>query len=195
MTETRTGSLSEPGPSQVPAGSAISPADVAGLRFFAFFTPAEVQSLLDHAQPCNFAAQAPIFAEGDAASGMYVIVSGEVEIRRVVAGTPDTLATLRPGDVFGESDVLQFEPAHRMASAFVTRECRALLFTHQHVEALCSANAACGQRLYRLLGAINMSRLERMNEMYMELFIEHCGKARVPVLKAMMQKLADEWGV
>jgi len=195
MTETRTSSLSEGDPSQGPAASALSPADVARLRFFTFFTPAEVQSLLDHAAPCTFAAQTPVFAEGDAASGMYVIVSGEVDIRRVVAGTRDTLATLRAGDVFGESDVLHFEPAHRMASAFAISECRALLFTHQHVEALCRSNAACGQKLYRLLGAINMSRLERMNSMYMELFIEHCGKAKVPALKALMQKLADEWGV
>ena len=195
MTETRSSSPSEKDPSQGPAASAPSPTDVAGLRFFAFFTPAEVQSLLDHAAPCSFAAQTPIFAEGDAAGGMYVIVSGEVDIRRVVAGTSDTLATLRGGDVFGESDILHFEPARRMASALVTRECRALLFTHQQVEALCRTDAACGQRLYRLLGAINMSRLERMNEMYMELFVQHCGKAKVPALKAMMQQLAEEWGV
>jgi len=195
MTETRSSSPSEKDPSQGPAASAHSPAGVAALRFFAFFTPSEDQSLLGHAAPCLFAAQTQIFSEGDAASGMYVIVSGEVEIRCVVDGTSDTLATLRAGDVFGESDVLHFEPARRMASAFATRECRALLFTHQHVEALCRADAACGQKLYRLLGAINMSRLERMNEMYMELFVQHCGKAKVPALKAMMQQLAEEWGV
>lgn len=49
-----------------------------------------------------------IFAEGDTAKAIYVIKNGAVEIRVGTRGdNPQTLATLRKGEVFGELALIE----------------------------------------------------------------------------------------
>ncbi|MRR12207.1 cyclic nucleotide-binding domain-containing protein [bacterium] len=56
-----------------------------------------------------------IFSQGDPAADLYVIVSGSVRIARVGQRGETELATLGPGDFFGEMGL--FAPGPRTASA------------------------------------------------------------------------------
>jgi len=69
----------------------------------------------DEAQP--FAAGTTIFEEGEAASVMYVVKSGEVSLE--VGGR--TLEALGPGDILGEMAMLI--DGHRTATAIAKTDC------------------------------------------------------------------------
>jgi CRP-like cAMP-binding protein len=56
-------------------------------------------------------AQTDIIREGEAGKGLFIIISGEVEVVRSAAGEkPMTLAKLEPGDIFGEMSLLANQP-------------------------------------------------------------------------------------
>jgi hypothetical protein len=58
-------------------------------------------------QLSRFPAGATIIRQGDPADAFYVIVRGEVTISRLVGETPVEIATLRPGEYFGEIGLLR----------------------------------------------------------------------------------------
>jgi CRP-like cAMP-binding protein len=64
----------------------------------------------------NFPKGSVIFEEGDLGLTMYVIESGEVEIRKLLGGEDRVLATLGKGDFFGEMCMLE-EDSPRSATA------------------------------------------------------------------------------
>ena len=73
----------------------------------------------------TFMAHEVIFREGEIGSYMYVILDGEIEIRkRVDAKTTRTMITLRKGDFFGEMSVIDKKP--RSATAVTVSGCRLL---------------------------------------------------------------------
>ena len=67
-----------------------------------------------------------IFSEGEQGSEMFIIIEGEVEIRkRTSSSTAKTLITLKPGDVFGEMAIIERKP--RSATAIATKASRMLV--------------------------------------------------------------------
>ncbi|MBM3502398.1 MAG: cyclic nucleotide-binding domain-containing protein [Alphaproteobacteria bacterium] len=63
-----------------------------------------------------------LFDEGDKGDAAYLIMKGQVEIRRGVRSSyPKVVSTLGPGDICGEMALFDDRP--RMASAVTTTEC------------------------------------------------------------------------
>jgi len=58
----------------------------------------------------TFGAGEVIFREGDRGDAAYMIVSGRCRAFRTVDGVEETLATMEPGDAFGEMALILFEP-------------------------------------------------------------------------------------
>ena len=58
----------------------------------------------------TFAAGEVIFREGDKGDAAYMIVAGRCRAFRTVDGVEETLATMEPGDAFGEMALILFEP-------------------------------------------------------------------------------------
>jgi cAMP-dependent protein kinase regulator len=65
-----------------------------------------------------------IIKEGDTASGLFLIVSGRVSILKEAGGSMTLLATLEPGDLFGEISLLLQKPS---TASVVAAENTALL--------------------------------------------------------------------
>ena len=58
----------------------------------------------------TFAAGELIVREGDKGDAAYMIVAGRCRAFRTVGGVEETLATMEPGDAFGEMALILFEP-------------------------------------------------------------------------------------
>jgi len=56
-------------------------------------------------------AGAELVEQGQRAAGLYVLLTGRAEVIRDTDGTGERLATLGPGDIFGEMSLLSGEPA------------------------------------------------------------------------------------
>jgi CRP-like cAMP-binding protein len=75
---------------------------------FAPFSTEERRAMAKRFQFLELESGAVLIEEGKRASGLFVLLSGEAEVSR---GQGESLATLRPGDVFGEMSLLTNEPA------------------------------------------------------------------------------------
>jgi CRP-like cAMP-binding protein len=67
-----------------------------------------------------------IIKEGDQAAGVFIIVSGKVEVVRGQGRNEQVLATLGPGDFFGEMALFEGFPRNATVRALEDTECLAL---------------------------------------------------------------------
>jgi CRP-like cAMP-binding protein len=76
-------------------------------------------------QPLDLKRRATVFAEGDPADRLYIIISGKVKIaHRSLDGREHLLAIMGPPEMFGEVSIL--DPGPRTASATTLTEVRAV---------------------------------------------------------------------
>ena len=99
-----------------------------------------------------------LFREGDPADVMYVIQTGEIEIRRKMGELERVLAVLPAGEFFGEMAILTGRP--RSATAVVKRPSRLLVVEASTFEAMLRGKTEIALRMIRALA----SRLERANQ-------------------------------
>src|SRR5690242_21798423 len=113
---------------------------------------------------------------------MYVVQSGEVEIRRQVGETERVLAVLTPGDFLGEMAILNSRP--RSASAVVKTAARLLVIEGKTFEAMLRARPEIAMRIIKSLA----TRLENANQ-HIELLLLPTANHRVV---QCLRHLADE---
>jgi len=99
-----------------------------------------------------------IFDEGKSGDLMYVIVEGEVEIRKRTSRTATkTLAVFHAGDIFGEMALIEKKP--RSATAIATRQSKLLAMNDKLLEAMIDGNPDFARKLIRMLA----ERLRKSN--------------------------------
>lgn len=91
-----------------------------------------------------------VFAEGDLGLAMYVIESGEVEIRKQIGSEDTLLATLGKGDFFGEMCMLE-EESPRSASAVAKTDVDAVLIDQSAFTFILKHNPEIAIRMMRKL--------------------------------------------
>jgi hypothetical protein len=106
----------------------------------------------------EFPAGTVLFEEGQRGHVMYIVVSGEIEIRRRIGGAERVLAALGDGEFFGEMAILSGRP--RSATAVVRRAARLLVIDGTTFEAMLRARPEIALRLIKALAA----RLEATNQ-------------------------------
>lgn len=106
----------------------------------------------------NIDAKHTIFREGDSGNKMFLIVEGEVEIRKkTTEKSTTTLATLKKGDFFGEMAMVERKP--RSATAIAVSSCRLLALDQNAFMALIEQNSDFAVRMIKVLS----TRLRRTN--------------------------------
>lgn len=116
--------------------------------------------LLESAQAVRVAAGERLFAEGEAAEGFYLILSGQVAIAKHLeahGARSMVLATLQPGDPVGEMGVIEGLP--RGADAHALDEVRALRVPAEAWQRLMDESPARAASLMRLLLRVSSQRL------------------------------------
>ncbi len=91
-----------------------------------------------------------IFAEGDLGLAMYVIETGEVEIRKNLGGKDRVLATLGKGDFFGEMCMLE-EESPRSAAAYAMEDVTAVIIDQSAFTTILKHNPEIAIRMMRKL--------------------------------------------
>jgi CRP-like cAMP-binding protein len=106
----------------------------------ALFRPFSPQQRVDLARRFTGHDVAPgtdLIREGDAGRGLYVVLSGEVEVLKGEEPFETTLATLRAGDVFGEIALVRGTPA--TATVRAARQSTVLFLAREYFERLMQA--------------------------------------------------------
>ena len=98
----------------------------------------------------HFPKNSVVFAEGDLGLAMYVIESGEVEIRKHLAGEERVLATLGKGDFFGEMCMLE-EDSPRSATVVAIDDVDAVMIDQSAFTFILKHNPEIAIRMMRKL--------------------------------------------
>jgi CRP/FNR family transcriptional regulator, cyclic AMP receptor protein len=97
----------------------------------------------------EFARGIVLFREGDPGREMYVLQSGQVAISKRVREVEKLLATLGPGEFFGEMAIISNKP--RTATATVAEAARCLVIDPKTFEAMVRGNAEIAVRMIKKL--------------------------------------------
>ncbi len=90
-----------------------------------------------------------LFREGDAGKEMYVLQAGKIAISKKVREVEKVLATLGPGEFFGEMAIISNKP--RNATATVEENARLLVIDPRTFEAMIRGNSEIAVRMIKKL--------------------------------------------
>ena len=108
-----------------------------------------------------------VFRQGDAGHDMYIVESGQIDIVYQAGGDEDALATLGPGDFFGEMAMLEDQP--RSASARATTKSRLLRIERAAFADVLKQNVEIAVRIMRKLVARERHIEQRLHAALAEL--------------------------
>lgn len=114
----------------------------------------------------DVAAGQAVFREGDAGQTMFIIETGSIEIRLAARGS-EAVATLGPGDFFGEMAMLEDQP--RFASAVAGEASRLLRIERAQFADLLTQNVEIAVRIMRKLAGRHRRSEARLAEALAEL--------------------------
>ena len=107
---------------------------------FSELSPDELERISRVAVPRSFPKGVRVFHEGDQSDACYIVRSGDLRVTREHPdGRAIALATLGPGDIFGELAMLDGEA--RSASVEALSDCELLALPASDVRALLASNA------------------------------------------------------
>jgi CRP/FNR family transcriptional regulator, cyclic AMP receptor protein len=117
-----------------------------------------VAALTKQLPPVDFARRWTVFAEGEPADRLYIIISGKVKVsHRSPDGREHLLAIMGPQDMFGELSV--FDDGPRTASATTLTEVRAVSLDRDTLRGWMADRPEVAEQLLRVLAR----RLRRTN--------------------------------
>jgi CRP-like cAMP-binding protein len=133
---------------------------------FAEFSPTELGELLDLLDPVQVADGETIVRQDDLGDCMYLLVEGEARVTHRRDGRAIGLATLRPGDFFGELALVDFGP--RSADVTAIGQCTLLQITQAAISALAGVYPTAAFKFLIAIGRILVSRLRASNQRYID---------------------------
>lgn len=137
--------------------------DPKSIRLFEDLTDEQLSHLSSSCQSHHFQAEANIFKEGDPGDGIYLIAEGQVSITvKMPSQQTCLLATIEPGDFFGEMAVLDQGP--RSASVTALKPTEVVFIPRQVILDLFHESSEFALRLFNETSA----RLREFNRKYVE---------------------------
>ena len=132
---------------------------LASVPLFESLTEDDLATLTNRFEEESFEAAEPIFQQGDSGSSLYIVEDGEVEIAYGSGHAKVVLATLFPGQYFGELSL--FDGAPRSATATATKASRLIRLDRDDLVEFVHRNPAAALRIIAEMG----ERLRQTNEL------------------------------
>ncbi len=135
----------------------ITAGELAAGPVFHDFTTLELETLAARMNRLDMHEDTLLFAEGDSGGSCYVVLRGAVDVSIKVHGSPQLLAQLAAGSVFGQMSLLLDAP--RSASCSVHRDALLAELSRAACEALLDGGTPLGRKL---LGALTHGVVEAL---------------------------------
>lgn len=108
-------------PREAPEGLKDTLSKLRQVSLFSGFSDTELVRLLKICRSRNLPAGEFIFRDGDKGESLFVLVTGQIDIRKRIGGEDRLLVSMHPGDCFGEMAIIDSSP--RMADAVAAGRC------------------------------------------------------------------------
>ncbi|NOT28340.1 MAG: mechanosensitive ion channel [Acidobacteria bacterium] len=166
----------------IPVLASVAEDALEAVELFSGLTAEERTQLIAIARPVLYAAGETIVSQGQPGRSLFVVVRGEASV--MLAGTPDEVAHLKPGDVFGEMSLLTGEV--RSASVTSATDCDLLEIDADGFRKVILANPSALERVTSVV-SMRKSELDRHREAH--LVIETGDQGRQSFLARVRQFL------
>lgn len=156
-----------------PFASAGAPGQAAGtapvdayaqLKAIPIFGELDIQDMKDlyrASQEASFVNGQKLIEQGQAGTGLTVVLSGDVQVERVENGLTTALANLRAGAYVGEMSLVDASPTS--AQVVAQGPVRALFISRERFDQYIYSHPAAAQRIYRLFTQTLAERLRQSN--------------------------------
>jgi len=151
-------------------------------------TAAELETIAAALEPRTVAAGADIFREGESGDGLFLVVSGEVDIIKRGSGGERPLARLGAGGILGEMSLITSEP--RSATGRAVLETRVLRLPASRFRALLAEGSVAAHKVVAAIAEVLAQRLATMNAVVLDL-AERGAPAGAPRSPLKTQDLAE----
>jgi CRP/FNR family cyclic AMP-dependent transcriptional regulator len=144
------------------------PFDLGEVPFFQDLSKEDVKLLSKKFSPKSFPPDTVIFGQGDHASHLYILLSGQVSIRfKPHDGEIIPVTEISPGDVFGWSAALGRDVY--TSCAVTTLDSEALSIRGRDLRELCTTHPETGVLILERLAAVIAERLKNTHQKVVEL--------------------------
>lgn len=143
-----------------------SPDQLMNLALFMEFTRGEMETLIDLADPTLFRAGAVVVRQDETGDALYIVISGEVQVTHRRDGRDILLATLGPGDFFGELALVDDGP--RSATVTAMQESLMLKVPQGVLRALAGVYPNAAFKLLMTIAKVLVSRMRKGNARYID---------------------------
>lgn len=140
---------------------------LAKFKIFAGLSQDELRTIVEQSTAHVFPAGHRIVATGEPGYCMYIILRGSVRISVQRGNDVVPLATLQPGDFFGEVALVDEGP--RSADGDALEECELLCVTRTTLGVLAGLQPGAAVHLLAAIGRCLVQRLRAGNEKFMDL--------------------------
>jgi len=130
-------------------------------------SPAEIDAIAGIVEQQNVPAGKDLFREGDPGDGVYLVISGEIEVVKSGSGAERTLAQLGPGGILGEMSLLTNDT--RSATGRARVETAVLRLPAARFRALLTEGSPAALKVTAGLGEVLARRLAATNAKVIEL--------------------------
>ena len=151
---------------------------LAKFTVFADLDGDELQTLLEQSAVESYPAGHRIINAGEVGLCMYVILSGNVRVTVNKGQEELELASLIPGDFFGEVALVDDGP--RSASVTATDACELLCITRTTLGVLAALHPEAAIELLAAIGRSLVARLRKGNQKYVDLLLSGGPASPVP---------------
>ena len=122
----------------------------------------------------NIAAGKELFREGDPGDGLFLVISGDIDVSKRTPGGEHSLARLGPGGVLGEMSLVTADA--RSATGRANVDTRVLHMPAAGFRALLAADSVAAHKIVTAIAELLARRLAAMNGLVLEL----TAKAGIP---------------
>lgn len=133
---------------------------------------AELEKLLPALREISLKQGDFLFREADDTKGIYLLISGNIEINNNMPhGWKQTLTVITPGQFFGELSIME-NRSHR-ANAVALDDSALLLLPREEFERLEKEECRLALRITKKLARVMGTNLRRMNQRFLNALVSH----------------------